>query len=64
MVCHVGSIPRRPGLESMTGWGLLGLCGVSCWQSETDWEGWRTATRALVLAGAEPDDVQWSVRGA
>ena len=32
-------------------------------ESETDWEGWRTATRALVLAGAEPDDVQWSVRG-
>ena len=31
-------------------------------ESETDWEGWRTATRALVLAGAEPDDVQWSVR--
>jgi uracil-DNA glycosylase len=31
-------------------------------KSETDWEGWRTAARALVLAGAEPDDVRWSVR--
>ncbi len=30
--------------------------------SETDWEGWRTATRALVLAGVAPDDVRWSVR--
>lgn len=32
-------------------------------ESETDWGGWRTATRALILAGAEPDDVHWSVRG-
>ena len=30
--------------------------------SETDWEGWRKATRALVLAGAAPEDVRWSVR--
>ena len=30
--------------------------------SETDWEGWRTATRALVLASADPDEVRWSVR--
>jgi uracil-DNA glycosylase len=30
--------------------------------SETDWEGWRTATRALVLASAAPDEVRWSVR--
>jgi uracil-DNA glycosylase len=30
--------------------------------SETDWEGWRHAARALALAGVEPDDVQWSVR--
>jgi uracil-DNA glycosylase len=29
---------------------------------ETDWEGWRSATRALILAGAEPDEVRWSVR--
>ncbi len=31
-------------------------------ESETDWEGWRTAARALVLAGVQPDDVRWSVR--
>jgi probable DNA metabolism protein len=31
-------------------------------ENETDWEGWRAAARALVLAGAEPDDVRWSVR--
>jgi uracil-DNA glycosylase len=30
--------------------------------NETDWEGWRKATRALVLAGVSPDDVRWSVR--
>lgn len=31
--------------------------------SETDWDGWRRATRALVLAGVEPADVQWAVGG-
>lgn len=30
--------------------------------NETDWEGWRTATRTLILAGTRPDDVRWSVR--
>ncbi|MGE0222305.1 MAG: UdgX family uracil-DNA binding protein [Acetobacteraceae bacterium] len=30
---------------------------------ETDWDGWRHATRALVLAGVEPADIQWSVGG-
>ncbi len=30
---------------------------------ETDWDGWRKATRALVLAGAKPEQVHWSVRG-
>lgn len=30
-------------------------------KSETDWEGWRVATRALVLAGAEPQTLTWSV---
>jgi DNA polymerase len=30
---------------------------------ETDWDGWRTATRALVLAGVPPHDVAWSVGG-
>lgn len=30
-------------------------------KSETDWEGWRLATRALVRDGAEPDTLTWSV---
>jgi probable DNA metabolism protein len=30
--------------------------------SETDWYGWRSATRALVLAGIAPDQVQWTIR--
>jgi len=30
--------------------------------SETDWQGWRSATRALVLAGVPPEDVQWDIR--
>ena len=32
-------------------------------RSETDWEGWRQATRSLVLAGIEPETVTWSVGG-
>ena len=31
---------------------------------ETDWDGWRKATRALVLAGVAPEQVHWSVRTA
>jgi uracil-DNA glycosylase len=30
--------------------------------TETDWQGWRNATRALVLSGVPPEDVHWSVR--
>lgn len=30
---------------------------------ETDWSGFRQAARALVLAGAEPSEVTWSVGG-
>ncbi len=30
--------------------------------SETDWLGWRSATRGLVLAGVPPEDVRWTVR--
>jgi len=29
--------------------------------SETDWDGWRRATRALVLAGIDPANVHWSI---
>ena len=32
-------------------------------ESETDWDGWRRATRALVLSGAEPDTLHWRVGG-
>lgn len=31
--------------------------------SETDWDGWRQATRALILAGIEPAAVTWQVGG-
>ena len=31
---------------------------------ETDWAGWRHATRALVLAGIAPDRVVWGIGGA
>ncbi len=31
--------------------------------SETDFDGWRTAARALVLNDVTPDDVTWTVRG-
>jgi len=30
---------------------------------ETDWDGWRRATRALVLAGIPPSEVEWQVGG-
>ena len=33
-------------------------------KSETDWEGWRRATRALVLAGTAPEALIWSVGSA
>ncbi len=36
---------------------LIGL------DSETDFEGWRKAARALVLGGANPSEVTWTVRG-
>ena len=29
--------------------------------NETDWEGWRTATRALVLAGVPASEVNWTI---
>ncbi len=32
-------------------------------KNETDWEGWRVATRSLVLAGVEPNAITWSVGG-
>jgi len=35
----------------------VGLAG------ETDWDGWRQATRALILNGVPPSEVVWSVSG-
>jgi uracil-DNA glycosylase len=32
-------------------------------KNETDWEGWRQATRALVQAGVAPEAITWSVGG-
>jgi DNA polymerase len=32
-------------------------------KSETDWDGWRQAARALVMAGVEPPALTWSVGG-
>jgi DNA polymerase len=32
-------------------------------KNETDWEGWRQATRALILAGVEPAAISWQVGG-
>ena len=30
--------------------------------NETDWEGWRKATRSLVLSNVPPEEVRWAVR--
>jgi uracil-DNA glycosylase len=32
-------------------------------RSETDWDGWRQAARALIQAGVEPETLSWSVGG-
>jgi DNA polymerase len=32
-------------------------------ENETDWDGWRRATRSMVLAGAEPETLHWRVGG-
>jgi uracil-DNA glycosylase len=31
---------------------------------ETDWTGWRRATRAFVLAGVSPSELRWTIGGA
>ena len=30
-------------------------------RSETDWDGWRAATRALILDGIPPENIEWAV---
>jgi probable DNA metabolism protein len=47
-------------LESNQTWSLLGTMQRIELNGETDWEGWRLAARALVLAGAEPEALTWS----
>ena len=32
-------------------------------QNETDWDGWRQATRTLVQSGMEPETLSWVVGG-
>src|SRR4051794_40062998 len=64
---RAGRTWKAPGLERA---GLGKHCGIGFARAmrrivlanETDWEGWRKATRSLVMAGAAPDDVRWSVR--
>ncbi len=50
-------------MESAGFWRLLGGMRQVVLGGETDWAGWRTATRALVLAGVGPGDVEWVVGG-
>ena len=56
------SIPCHPGLESAHRIGFARTMRRVVLANETDWEGWRKATRSLVLAGAPPEEVRWSVR--
>jgi probable DNA metabolism protein len=48
-------------LENHPCWSFLCPMRRIVLKSETDWEGWRQATRSLVLAGVEPEAVTWSV---
>jgi hypothetical protein len=58
-----GNIVGTALLESHRSWGLLSPMRRIVLRSETDWDGWRQATRSLVLAGAEPEALTWSVGG-
>jgi uracil-DNA glycosylase len=48
-------------LENRAACGLLTGMRSIVLNSDTDWDGWRRATRSLVLAGAEPETLTWSV---
>jgi len=50
-------------LETRSPWSLLIRMRRIVLKSETDWDGWRQATRGLILAGVEPDALSWSVNG-
>ena len=43
--------------------GFAGVMHRVALTGETDWDGWRRATRALVLAGVPPSEVEWRVGG-
>src|ERR1700761_9057938 len=58
------AFPFRPAaLESHARWSLLCAMQTVALKSETDWDGWRQAARALVLAGVEPAALTWAVGG-
>lgn len=50
-------------MERLASWALLGIMRQIVLTNETDWDGWRAAARALVLAGVEPSGVSWAVGG-
>ena len=62
IVRHAGSIPCRAGVGKPDRIGFARRMRRVVLANETDWEGWRKATRSLVLAGVAPEDVRWSVR--
>src|ERR1700756_1941211 len=52
-----------PDLESRGSSALLNPMRSIVLKSETDWDGWRQAARALIQAGVEPETLSWSVGG-
>ena len=55
------TIPQARGLESIPDWRLLAGMRRIVLANETDWDGWRSATRRLVMGDVPPEDVSWSV---
>ena len=51
-----------PGVGKRDGIGFARAMRRIVLANETDWEGWRKATRSLVMAGVAPEDVRWAVR--
>lgn len=56
-----GTLGSHTGLETACGWCLYAPMQLIGLASETDWTGWRVATRSLVLAGVPPHKVRWQV---
>ena len=67
--CHIdrnhmpANIDRTVGLETCCSRSSLFAMTRVVLKNETDWEGWRQATRKLVLTGVEPQAITWSVGG-